>query len=353
LLDATAKTCHDAFVTITPYKERDPSMELPRKRGLSALLAATTLPENALPTPATAAGQPAASSSAPASPGPVLTNSLTTGDIPILHIRPNPKQPRTDFEPQALAELAASIKARGLIQPVVLRQLQPHEVSGEQRYELIAGERRWRASQVAGLTVLPAVIKPLFDEREILLVSLVENLQRDDLNPLEEALAYERLAKTFSLTHDQIADGVGKSRATISNMIRVLDLPSTIQDALKNKKLTMGHAKVLLTIPDARIQCQLAAKVQAQNLTVRDLERLIVGASEEAPASVPQTAPREKGTRNTRVAPPHVQDIERRMREHFGTRVTVEENLRKGRIVIEFYSVEDFERIAKLMGIES
>jgi ParB family transcriptional regulator, chromosome partitioning protein len=320
-------------------------MDQPRKRGLSALLAATTLPASA-PSSTGVVTSPAAE--------PVITNSLSTGDISIAQIRPNPKQPRTIFEPQALSELAASIKARGLIQPVVLRQLQPNEVVGDVRYELIAGERRWRASQIAGLTQLPAVIKPLFDEREILLVSLVENLQRDDLNPLEEALAYDRLAKTFSLTHEQIADGVGKSRAAISNMIRVLELPTSIQDALKSRKLSLGHAKVLLTIPDARIQSHLAAKAQAENLTVKDLERLVVGSSNTTAPGVPQTTvARKKGSRNTRVAPPHVQDIERRMREHFGTRVAVEESLRKGRIIIEFYSVEDFDRITKLMGLET
>ncbi len=307
-------------------------MDVPRKRGLSALLSATQPPAQTVNSG-------------------VLAPAASTADIQLAAIRPNPAQPRTTFNAEALEELAASIRARGLIQPLVVRQLKPEEVSGEHRFELIAGERRWRAAQMAGLPAVPAVVKQGYDEREILLVSLVENLQRDDLNPLEEALAYERLASTFKLTHDQIAEGVGKSRVTVSNAIRILELPTSIQEALKSRKLTMGHAKLLLTIPDPRLQAQFAAKVQAEGLTVRDLERL-VSTPQSAIPTLPAQA-RDKGTRNTRLTPPHLQDIERRLREHFGTKVLIEEGPRKGRLVIEFYSVDDFERIAKLMGLPS
>jgi ParB family chromosome partitioning protein len=317
-------------------------MDVPKKRGLSALLAATT-------------PHPAAQAAAAGTGEAALPNPVMTGDVPITSIRPNPKQPRTDFDPQALAELAASIKVRGLIQPVVVRQLRPEEIAGDTRYELIAGERRWRASQMAGLTNVQAVIKQVFDEREILLLSLVENLQRDDLNPIEEAIAYDRLGKMFNLTHEQIAEGVGKSRVQITNMIRILDLPTSVQDALKAKKLNVGHAKVLLSIPDPKIQAQLAAKTQAEGLTVRELERLIVGAQAEH-VGVPQRVGPDGNAipgRGNKIVPPHIQDIERRLREHFGTKVIVEESLRKGRIIIEFYSVEDFSRIAYLMGIDA
>jgi ParB family transcriptional regulator, chromosome partitioning protein len=316
------------------------------KRGLSALLASTTQ----APAPAPAVVHAASGQAAQAAPAPVIAPSITSADIPLTAIRPSPTQPRTYFDPEALAELAASIKARGLVQPVVVRSLKAEEATGGHRYELIAGERRWRASQIAGLTVVPAVIKEVFDQRDILLLSLVENLQRDDLNPLEEALAYQRLADTFNLTHEQIADGVGKSRATVSNSIRILDLPTSIQDALKMRKLSIGHAKILLTIPDTQIQSQLASKAQAEGLTVRDLEKLISWEQSEKPKTQIQSK-RPKGSRNTRVTPAHLQDLERRLREHFGTKVAVEEGLRKGRIVIEFYSTEDFERIAKLMGL--
>ena len=314
------------------------------KRGLSALLASTTQ----TPPPVQNAS-PGTSPQAAAAP--VIAPSITSADIPLTAIRPSPTQPRTYFAPEALAELAASIKARGLVQPVVVRSLKPEEATGVHRYELIAGERRWRASQLAGLTVVPAVIKEVFDQRDILLLSLVENLQRDDLNPLEEALAYQRLAETFNLTHEQIAEGVGKNRATVSNVMRILELPTSIQEALKTRRLSMGHAKILLTIPDSQIQGQLASKAQAEGLTVRDLEKLVAWEQTEKPAKTVQIQSRPKGSRNTRVTPAHLQDLERRLREHFGTKVAVEEGLRKGRIVIEFYSTEDFERIAGLMGI--
>ena len=303
------------------------------KRGLSALLAATA-PQTATPTAA-----------------PATHSSIQTMDLAPNEIRPNPKQPRTDFDPQALADLAASIKARGLIQPVVVRSLKPDEITGTARFELIAGERRWRASQMAGLQKVQAVVKDVFDDRDILLLSLVENLQRDDLNAIEEALAYDRLAKTFNLTHEQIADGVGKNRVTISNAIRLLELPSSIQDAIKARRLSVGHAKVLLSIPDPKIQAQIAAKVQAEYFSVRDLERLVSGSVLTAP-SVPETTGSKSKSVATRVAAPQVQEMERRLAEHFGTRVSIEQTLKRGRIQIEFYSVDDFQRLVELMGVK-
>ena len=303
------------------------------KRGLSALLASTTVP----------------SSTSTSDSNVIVENPVSTADVRLTSIRPNPSQPRTHFKDDALNELAASIKARGLIQPVVVRQLRPEEIKGEHRYELIAGERRWRASQLAGLTEIPVVVKKVFEERDILLLSLVENLQRDDLNPIEEALAYERLAATFNLTHEQIAEGVGKSRVTVTNMIRILALPSSIIDAIKSRGLSVGHAKVLLGIPDAKIQAQIGAKVQAENLTVRELERLLEGP--KAGGTVPVNSP--KNSTESRVTPAHLQEAERRLREHFGTKVIVEEGSRKGSITIDFYSVEDFQRITKLMGLQS
>jgi ParB family chromosome partitioning protein len=306
------------------------------KRGLMALLANTS---QGVPM-ATNAGAVAAASDIP---------QLT--DIPITAIRANPNQPRTDFDPAALSELSASIKAQGLVQPVVVRQLRQEEIVGETRYELIAGERRWRASKMAGLSAVPVVVKKVFNERDVLILSLIENLQRDDLNPVEEAIAYDRLHKLFNLSHEQIAEGVGKNRASISNAIRILELPSTVQDALRQSHLSIGHAKVLLAIPDPKIQSQLAAKAQAENLSVRDLERIVATAPNEKPPQIRAKA--KKGQRNARVAPAHIQEIEQQLREHFGTRVQVEEGLQKGRIVIEFYSVEDFERIVDAMGLDS
>ncbi|MEI6234589.1 MAG: ParB/RepB/Spo0J family partition protein [Planctomycetota bacterium] len=323
------------------------------KRGLGALLAATTpLPDAAAPSEI---GQ--TTPSAPA--------TVTTAEVSVQSVRPNPDQPRTVFDPVALNELADSIKAQGLIQPLVVRPLKPEEIVGEARYELIAGERRWRASQIAGLTTIPIVIKSVFNERDILLLSLVENLQRDNLNPIEESVAYEKMASRFNLTHDQIANGLGKSRTYITNSIRLLDLPQSVLDALRNRKLTQGHAKVLLSLPDAKLQSHFAAKTQAENLTVRDLERLTIDtlkpesdgrSDKEKPAGLgafsSSKTPREKPSRGTRLPSAEVQELERRLREHFGTRVSIEESLRKGRILIEFFSTDDLQRIVNLLKMD-
>ncbi len=309
------------------------------KRGLMALLANTS--------------KPAETASPPTSPATAETSASPDGlallQVDIVTVRANPNQPRTEFDPEALQELAASIKVQGIIQPAVVRPLKPEEHgTTSHRYELIAGERRWRASQLAGLKTIPVVVKNTFVERDILLLSLVENLQRDDLNPIEEALAYDRLAKTFNLTQEQIADGVGKGRVTISNFIRLLDLPEAVQDALKSNKLSIGHAKALLAVPDSKIQSQLAAKAQAENLTVRDLERLIAA---DRPKAKPGALSRPSRVMTRNYINSDHQEVERRLREHFGTRVRVEDGATAGRITIEFYSVEDFERIMKLMGV--
>ena len=308
--------------------------EIKPKRGLMALLANTS--------------QQAPPPSAPVNQA--TAGTATLSDLPINSIRPNPNQPRTTFEPAALHELAASIKAQGVIQPIVVRPLKPEERHDAHEYELIAGERRWRASQAAGLKSIPAVVKPVWQERDILLLSLVENLQRDDLDPIEEAVAYERLIKAFNLTQDQVAEGVGKSRSTVTNMLRVLELPQTVQDAIKKRELSLGHAKALLTVPDPKLQAQLAAKVQGESLTVRALERLIAADKEPTRKSGALGRPSRVMTRKY-VSADH-QEIEQRLRERFGTRVRVEDGATAGRIVVEFYSVEDFHRITQLMGLE-
>ena len=315
-------------------------MDVKPKRGLMALLANTQAPVTA----------PTNSATAEKSEPVAADNAMLLADVPITHIRANPNQPRTTFDPAALDELAASIKTQGVIQPVVVRPLKPDEIKGaEHKYELIAGERRWRASQMAGLKNIPAVVKPSWHERDILLLSLVENLQRDDLDPIEEALAYDRLVKTFALTQDQVADGVGKSRTTVTNMLRILELPASVQEALKHRKLTLGHAKALLAVPDSKLQAQLAAKAQGENLTVRDLERLI-SADKPQRKSGALGRPSRIMTRSY-VSADH-QDVERKLREHFGTRVRIEDGATAGRVIVEFYSVEDFNRIIKLMGSE-
>ena len=307
-------------------------MSLQPKRGLSALLSSTI-------------GKATSSAGAGAEASQVLML-----DLPVNAVRPNASQPRSHFDEGSLNRLAASIKTQGLVQPIVVRELNRAEGSEDSQYELIAGERRWRAAKIAGLVKVPAIVKAVSNDRDLLLLSLVENLQRADLSAIEEAVAYERLAKTFGLKHEEIADAVGKSRATVTNSIRLLELPSSVQEAIKTRRISAAHGIILLCIPDAKIQSQLAAKVQAEGLTVRDLERLV--SWQQSASKLPLVSERRKGTRNTRVASPEVQEAERQLREHLGTRVLIEEGARKGRIVIEFYSVSDFQRIIGLMNPE-
>ncbi|MCZ7645632.1 MAG: ParB/RepB/Spo0J family partition protein [Planctomycetota bacterium] len=296
----------------------------PPRRGLGALLQRTT-------------------DGVPGQLPPVAMNQVS-----LKAIRPNPNQPRKDFDPQALAELAQSIKAKGLIQPIVVRELPPAEVQGEVRYEIIAGERRWRASQAAGLEQAPAFVKPVAGESEILVLSLIENLQRDDLNPIEEALAYCRLRDRYQMTQEQIADAIGKSRAVVSNLMRVLELPESIQQALHDSKLSIGHAKILMSIPDRQLQLHLAAKCQAEDLTVRQLEVFALGPEQSAAVTV---VPRAGSQMKRRTKPDHLKSLEQKLCEHLGTRVKIEEGARKGKIVIEFYSVADFDRITRQIGL--
>jgi len=265
--------------------------------------------------------------------------------VAIESIAPNPKQPRNDFNDQPLKELADSIKAKGVLQPIMIRTLGKNETAGPAKYEIIAGERRWRASQLAGLREVPVIIKEVHEKGEILLLSLIENLQRDDLNPIEEALAYDRLRSDFNLTQEGIAAAVGRSRSAIGNALRLLELPDSIRLALTSKRISAGHAKILVGLADPKIQSLLAAKCIAEGLSVRQLENLVNDAASSKHASVPATALRP------RVSPPHIEALEHKLRNHFGTRVMVDEGVKRGRIIVEFYSVDDFDRITGLMGL--
>jgi len=260
-------------------------------------------------------------------------------------IQRNPNQPRKAFDDNILKELADSIKAKGILQPIMVRTLNKNETIGNVKYEIIAGERRWRASKLAGLSEVPVIIKDVQEKGEILLLSLIENLQRDDLNPIEEAWAYDKLQSDFNLTQDGIAAAVGKSRAAISNALRLLELPDAVQLALIGGRISAGHAKILVGLADPKIQGQIGAKCIAEGLSVRQLENLVGEAAAPKRASVPATELRP------RVSPPHIEELEHKLRNHFGTRVRVEEGVKRGRIVIEFYSVDDFDRITGLMGL--
>lgn len=257
-------------------------------------------------------------------------------------IEPSPFQPRMDFDPEHLRELADSIKHRGVIQPLLVRARQGAD--GATRYELIAGERRWRAAKEAGLATLPAIVRQASDE-EVLEMALIENLQREDLNPIEEAHAYEQLATRFHLTQDQIAEKVGRNRATVANAIRLLALPEEVRSWLVNGQLSVGHAKAILGLTIAEEQRLVAERVLRRSLTVRETEQLVEHLKGEAKA-------RATGTGSASGKSAQVLAIEERLRQKLGTHVNLRHGRKKGRIEIEYYGNEDLTRLLAMMGIE-
>ena len=254
--------------------------------------------------------------------------------LPIAQIQPNPYQPRKDFRPEELAELEASLRTTGLLQPITVRPA----LSG-QGYELIAGERRLRAASRLGWKEIPAVIKPI-DDQTLLTLALVENLQRADLNPIEEAEGYQRLIAEFSVTQQQVADLVGKNRSTVANMLRLLHLPSSIQHLLQDAQLTLGHARALLALEDERAIVALAREIVAKGLTVRDVERR---ARETAPAS---SASRRGARARQPQGSAETKRIADELRGHLQTDVTVTTGSDgRGAIAITFYSLDDLDRL--------
>ena len=244
----------------------------------------------------------------------------STVDIPIAQIRPNPRQPRAEFDDNALTELADSIRVQGVLQPVVVRRMP------DGAFELIAGERRLRAAQRAGLEKVPATMREASDI-ESLELALVENLQRDDLSPLEEASAYQRLMEEFGHTQEEIAGRVGKSRPNIANTLRLLKLPEAIKRDLASGKLTAGHARVLLSVDGADAQLRAARQIQARRLSVREAEKIVATRREKA--AIPQARDL------------HRQALEQELSAALGTRVRVQPRGRGGRIEIEYYSNEE------------
>ncbi|RBM23672.1 chromosome partitioning protein ParB [Prauserella sp. PE36] len=256
-------------------------------------------------------------------------------EVPVEAIKANPKQPRQVFDEEALAELEHSIREFGLMQPIVVRQLPGDE------YELVMGERRLRASQQAGLKVIPAIVRQTADEA-MLRDALLENIHRVQLNPLEEAAAYQQLLDEFEVTHEELASRIGRSRPVITNTIRLLRLPLPVQRRVAAGVLSAGHARALLSLEDPDGQEELAARIVAEGLSVRATEEAVTlskGAAkkkEKAPARKPMQAP-------------GLQDLAERLSDTFDTRVKVDLGRRKGRIVVEFGSVDDLERIVALM----
>lgn len=248
-------------------------------------------------------------------------------------ITPNPRQPREVFDEDALAELVTSIREVGLLQPVVVRQL------GPERYELIMGERRWRACREAGLERIPAIVRATDDEK-LLLDALLENLHRAQLNPLEEAAAYDQLLKDFSCTHDELADRIGRSRPQVSNTLRLLKLSPTVQKRVAAGVLSAGHARALLSVEDSEEQEKLAYRIVAEGLSVRSVEEIVTLLKSRSKKPVKGKGPRA----GARVAPA-LTDLASRLSDRFETRVKVDLGQKKGKIVVEFASMEDLERI--------
>ncbi|MGB6570266.1 MAG: ParB/RepB/Spo0J family partition protein [Trebonia sp.] len=317
-------------------------------RGLGALI-----PDASRPGTTTGAGSPiGAGSAAPlGSPG---TDGHGDGaaetalrpvagayfeEVAVDSITPNPRQPRRTFDDDALDELAASITEVGLLQPVVVRSL------GGSRYELIMGERRWRASQRAGLDFIPAIVRATHDD-DMLRDALMENLHRQQLDPLEEAAAYQQLLDDFGATHEQLAQKVGRSRPHISNTLRLLNLPPAVQKRVAAGVISAGHARALLSLDDPQAQERLAQRIVAEGLSVRAVEE-IVAVGDDTPAKSHRRAATRKPVA------PALRHLADRLSDVFETRVKVEFGRNKGKIVVEFATIDDLERIVKSMTPEA
>ncbi len=302
-------------------------------------------------------------------------------EVPIASIKPNPRQPRTAFNEEALASLTASIKEIGVLQPILVRE---SGATGAEEFELIAGERRWRAARRAGLQTIPVLVKTA-DETHSLEQALVENLHRQDLNALEEAAAYQQLIEEFGFTHEQVATRVGKSRAAVTNILRLLQLPSGVQRMVMDGALSQGHARALLGTPDRAYQEELARTTVTEGLSVRSVEELVrshgqpaavelSGADGRDPAPPPVPTSIDAGPQMTPSAvvspgpvpssgpvptgpatlpPPGVLELEELLAGYLNTRVKVEMSNKRGRVIVEFGNLEDLERIYKLMVIHS
>jgi ParB family chromosome partitioning protein len=260
-------------------------------------------------------------------------------EVPITQIEPNPYQPRNRFDEESLAGLTASIRELGVLQPILVREL------GTDRFALIAGERRWRAAKRAGLQFMPVIVRTVSDE-QTLQHALVENLHRDDLNPLEEAAAYQQLIEDFNMTQEAVAQRVGKSRSAIANLLRLFQLPPHIQRMVADGQVSAGHAKALLATPDRTLQEALARRIVAEGLTVRDTEEAIrqhAAGNDGAPEP-------DGGAPGSKLRAPGLLELEEILAEQLDTRVKINMGPKRGRVVIEFADLEDLERIYRVMG---
>ena len=293
-------------------------------RGLGALIPTA---------PPGGAAAPGAAGAAEATGGSVA--GATFRELPIDAITPNPKQPREHFDEEALAELVTSITEVGLLQPVVVREV------GDGRYELVMGERRWRASRAAGLATIPAIVRETPDDA-LLRDALLENLHRQQLNPLEEAAAYQQLLEEFGATHEQLAQRIGRSRSQVTNTIRLLNLPPAVQKRVAAGVLSAGHARALLGLDDPDAQERLASRIVAEGMSVRAVEEAVhLGETGRAPVTRERRATQR---------PADAVVLQDRLSDHFDTRVRVDVGRRKGKIIIEFGSPDDLDRIVALLA---
>ena len=260
-------------------------------------------------------------------------------EVPIGQIEPNPYQPRNHFDEESLAGLTASIRELGVLQPVLVREIE------RDRYALIAGERRWRAAKRAGLQFIPVIVRDVSDKLT-LQHALVENLHRDDLNPLEEAAAYQQLIEDFGMTQEEVAQRVGKSRSAVANLLRLFQLPPQVQRYIAEGQISTGHAKVLLGTPDRAFQEALARRIVEEGLTVRETEEAVRarnGRDETSPA-------RSGATPGGKLRPPGLLELEELLADQLDTRVKINMGPKRGRVVIEFADLEDLERIYRAMA---
>jgi len=268
----------------------------------------------------------------------ITSNMIEEGEqvteVLISEIRANPYQPRKEFAAEAIAELAESIKEHGIIQPLIVRK----SIKG---YELVAGERRLRAAKEAGLKKVPTIVKT-YSDQQLMEIALIENLQRENLNPLEEAEAYDQLIKHYDYTQEALAQRVGKSRPHVANMLRLLQLPPKIRELVSVGALSMGHARALLAVEDEKTQWQLADAVVQKGLSVRQLEELVKQ----------QIVSRETKKKKTPKKEPVLIQLEERLRTRLGTLVQIKKSAKKGKIEIEFYSNDDLQRIIELLEAE-
>jgi len=296
-------------------------------RGLEALLGQSSSRIHPIPAPVSVAA-----------PGDELVK------IPLDLLQRGRYQPRVDMRPDSLQELADSIKAQGVVQPIVVRPLDTPAPGGSMRYEIIAGERRWRAAQMAGLQEIPAVVRRVPDEAAVAM-SLIENIQRENLNPLEEARALDRLVNEFGMTHQQAAEAVGRSRVTVSNLLRLLELGDEVKGFVERRELEMGHARALLGLEQRRQQSEVAALVAKKGLSVRETEALVRRMLQHAAEGTSGSRDREES------ADPNIRKLEADLAEKLGAKVAIRHGASgKGKLVVAYNSLDELEGILEHIG---